>query len=267
MMKTPRSSIGADADLVQQTPPAARALIPKNLHHPVPIFGIRSPSRPVPARRSPVFRGNWLVAPHSPAYMQISCRGRIDRRSAVRLSTPNDAGMRPRQRAGQRVHEPCIGLGAENPREMDFLGIYRIGVAKMDVRTPRSSSRPAAGRGLRVHDVDVVHILALDGTVATIKRKRTKRADDNFQLTVQAARSPGDPQDRSRRSPGAGVGRVRPSRRTDESAIIEPAFRTAGALATEIASTIAGTTASTSPSSSIRREARSSPNGSPSPTP
>jgi len=56
----------------------------------------------------------------------------------------------------------------------------------MDVRTPRSSSRTAGGRGLRVQDVDVVHILALDGTVATIKRKRTKRADDNFQLTVQA---------------------------------------------------------------------------------
>jgi hypothetical protein len=32
----------------------------------------------------------------------------------------------------------------------------------------------------------VVHILALDGTVATIKRKRTKLANDNFQLTVQA---------------------------------------------------------------------------------
>ena len=56
----------------------------------------------------------------------------------------------------------------------------------MDLRTPRSSSRPPGGRTLRIQDVDVVHILALDGTVATIKRKRTKSADDNFQLTVQA---------------------------------------------------------------------------------
>ncbi len=56
----------------------------------------------------------------------------------------------------------------------------------MDVRTPRSSSRTSTGRSSRVQDIDVVHILALDGTVATIKRKRTKRADDNFQLTVQA---------------------------------------------------------------------------------
>ena len=56
----------------------------------------------------------------------------------------------------------------------------------MDVRTPRSSSRTSGGRALRIQDVDVVHILALDGSVATIKRKRTKRANDNFQLTVQA---------------------------------------------------------------------------------
>jgi hypothetical protein len=53
----------------------------------------------------------------------------------------------------------------------------------MDLRTPRS--RTAGTRALKIRDVDVVHILALDGTVATIRRKRTKRSDDNFQLTVQ----------------------------------------------------------------------------------
>ena len=53
----------------------------------------------------------------------------------------------------------------------------------MDVRPHRPSSRTAGGRGVKIQDANVVHILALDGTVATIRRKL---ADDSFQLTVQA---------------------------------------------------------------------------------
>jgi len=53
----------------------------------------------------------------------------------------------------------------------------------MDVRPHRSSSRTAGGRGSKIQDGNVVHILALDGTVATIKRKL---ADGSFQLTVEA---------------------------------------------------------------------------------
>jgi len=53
----------------------------------------------------------------------------------------------------------------------------------MDLRARRSSSRIAGGRGWTIQDANVLHILALDGTVATIRRKP---ADDSFQLTVQA---------------------------------------------------------------------------------
>jgi hypothetical protein len=53
----------------------------------------------------------------------------------------------------------------------------------MDVRPHRFSSRIAGGRGSKIQDGNVVHILALDGTVATIKRTL---ADGSFQLTVEA---------------------------------------------------------------------------------
>jgi hypothetical protein len=52
----------------------------------------------------------------------------------------------------------------------------------MDVPTPPPSKRSADGRRLTIRDADVVHILALDGTVATIRRRV---ADDTFQLTVE----------------------------------------------------------------------------------
>jgi hypothetical protein len=52
----------------------------------------------------------------------------------------------------------------------------------MDVRPNRPSSRTASARR-KILDANVVHMLALDGTVATIRRKL---ADDSFQLTIEA---------------------------------------------------------------------------------
>jgi hypothetical protein len=53
----------------------------------------------------------------------------------------------------------------------------------MDVRTDRPSTATADGRAFIIRDGNVVHILALDGTVATIRRKL---ADGTFELTVEA---------------------------------------------------------------------------------
>jgi len=52
----------------------------------------------------------------------------------------------------------------------------------MDVRPTRSPSRTASPRW-KILDANVVHMLALDGTVATIRKKL---ADDSFQLTIEA---------------------------------------------------------------------------------
>jgi hypothetical protein len=52
---------------------------------------------------------------------------------------------------------------------------------EMDVR-PRPN-RTAARRRWKILDANVVHMLALDGTVATLRKKA---ADDSFQLTIEA---------------------------------------------------------------------------------
>ena len=53
----------------------------------------------------------------------------------------------------------------------------------MDVRPHRSSSRKTGGRRWKLLDANVVHVLARDGTVATIKKKL---ADNSFQVTIEA---------------------------------------------------------------------------------
>jgi hypothetical protein len=54
---------------------------------------------------------------------------------------------------------------------------------QMDLLTGRPPTRTADARRSAIRDANVVHILALDGTVATIRRIL---ANDTFQLTVEA---------------------------------------------------------------------------------
>ena len=52
----------------------------------------------------------------------------------------------------------------------------------MDVR-PHRSSRKTGGRRWKLLDANVVHVLARDGTVATVRKKL---ADSSFQVTIEA---------------------------------------------------------------------------------